>query len=124
MWSGILKDKICRKIKWSSHRTNFYCIDIKVLVWGLVSGSSHPKYLLITGLCKTAVNLRNLQRFILYLLDDLLLSFSLCFVINFPTKPSLYMILYKFIYHLYYDMFQPVIEAIIGCCCKCMKGKK
>jgi hypothetical protein len=62
MWSGILKDNICRKIKWSSQTTNFYHIDIKVLVWGLVSGCGHPEYLLMTVLRKTAVNLRDLQK--------------------------------------------------------------
>ena len=62
MWSGILEDKICMKIKWSSHRTNFYHIDIRVLIWGLVSGSSHPEFLLMTGLRKTTANLRDLQK--------------------------------------------------------------
>jgi hypothetical protein len=34
------------------------------------------------------------------------------------------MIVYAFIYHLHYDMFRPVIETIIGQCCKYVKGKK
>lgn len=50
MWSGFLKDVVCRKTKWSSHRTSCCHIDIKVLVWGFVLGCSRSEYQLMTGL--------------------------------------------------------------------------
>jgi folate-binding Fe-S cluster repair protein YgfZ len=58
--SGILMDEICRKIKRSSHRTNYCHIVVKVLEWRFVLGSTGPEYPLITGLPKTAVNIRDL----------------------------------------------------------------